>query len=136
MKRSISAWCRWIVQNLSIVGSICQYWLRCLFSFVWLSLSLTRVGAILFSFQAQVFASLNLHFQTSVTRRLYLMVHQDSFWWIQLHFLVSLALHKVLQAPWWVDRWHRPSRGIYGILPSFTQLFGLTYYFLNALNFI
>ena len=114
--------------------SIWHLRLRLILSFVLLFLSLTRVKEFLFSFQVQVFASLILHFRTSVTRHLCLMGHRGSFWWIQLHFLASLALHKVQQAPLWVGRWHRPSRDTSWILPSFTQLFGLTYLFIWMLK--
>ena len=107
----------------------CLYWLKCLLSFILLSLILARVRVALFSFQAQVFASLNLHSLSSVTQHQYLMVHRGSFWWIQSHFLASLAPRKVLQGPWWVGRWLQPSRDIYGILPSSTQLFGPTFIF-------
>jgi len=134
MTRSIYAWHSWSVRNLSIWGKYLSMEIKCLFSFAWPFRDLIHVRVALFSFRAQVFASLNLHFQTSVTQHRYLMVHRGSFWWIQLHFLASLALHKVLQGPWWVDRWLQPSRDIYGILPSSIQLFGPT--FLNALNFI
>lgn len=103
--------------------------IRTFLSFVLLSLSLTRVKEFLFSFQVQVFASLILHFRTSVTQHQYLMVRRGSFWWIQLHFLASQALHRVQQAPWWAGRWLLLFQGIYEILPSFTQLFALTYYF-------
>ena len=136
MKRRDRFYCLRLMKcSLSIDhGSIWHLRLRLLLIIVLLFLSLTRVKEFLFSFQVQVFASLILHFRTSVTRHLCLMGRQGSFWWIQLHFLASLVLHKVQQALLWVGRSHRPSPDTSWILLSFTQLFGLTYLFIWMLK--